>query len=133
MHEVLHTVTRPLLFRYKAIVDEKAGLLSLVTNKPEVKYNYKGSFATILDESLVRALTWRIVYKRIALRILKPLIQKEYREGFVLEWYFYDNLANYERSKMPFPKFYPNLISRVNIESETERWKQDNAQTGNGG
>jgi hypothetical protein len=24
-------------------------------------------------------------------------------------------------------------LSRVNIESETERWKQDNAQTGNGG
>ena len=124
VHEVLHTVTGPLLQANEGRIRSKQELLLLVETLPTVKDNYGGNFKTILDESLIRALT-----KCISLSPddagVQAHIQREYEEGFILIWYFYEKLVNdFEKSDLSFPDYFSRLIGEIDIDQERKRWAQ---------
>lgn len=126
VHEVLHTVTGPLLQESEDKICSKQALLSLVETLPTVKDNYGGSFKQILDESLIRALTKRISLSSYETGI-EAYIQQEYDEGFILIWYFYEKLVNeFEKSDLSFPDYFPELIGEIDMEHEQSRWAQSN-------
>ncbi|MCK4662803.1 MAG: DUF4932 domain-containing protein [Bacteroidales bacterium] len=123
IHEMLHSITRPLLLKNKAIIDSLSSLNDLVKEQPTIKNNYNSNFSIVLDESIVRALTWRIVYRNTDSEFVHKGIQREYKEGFILIWYFYEAFDDFENNKESLINYYKTLIFNIDINNEKQRWK----------
>ena len=116
--------TIPLLQANEDEIHSKQDLLLSVEALPTVKDNYGGNFKHILDESLIRALTKRISLFSYEAGV-QAYIQREYDEGFILIWYFYEKLVNdFERRDLSFPDYFPRLIGEIDIDQERNRWIQ---------
>lgn len=123
IHEMLHSITRPLLFENITIIDSLNSLNDLVKDKPTIKNSYNSDFGIVLDESIVRALTWHIVFINADKEFVNKGIQREYEEGFILIWYFYEAFNNFENNKKSLIDYYKTLISNIDINKEKQRWK----------
>jgi hypothetical protein len=114
----------PLLSEYSELIASKKGIASLVKNKTAVKF-YIEDVPCLIDDCLVRALMWRIASKHfLSEQITNSNVLREYKDGFILELYFYEALAKYEKSNKNFKEYYPTIISKININYEKRRWKE---------
>jgi hypothetical protein len=55
-------------------------------------------------------------------------MMEEWRSGWILEGFFYDELGRFERGRISLAKWYPKALDGLNPETELSRWKA--AQSG---
>ena len=49
---------------------------------------------------------------------------QEYRSGYTLEPFFYEQLSGYEKSNEPLGEYYPTMLRHLNVKDELARWEQ---------
>jgi len=127
-HEFLHAVTNPAVYAQDLTgKSEKARpvLEALRTTNAEGDFR---SPAALLDESLVRALSLRYGFPNATPEertALEADMLKEYRAGYVLERYFWETLADYEKTTQTLRQYYPVMLDSLNVLKEIRRWQAD--------
>lgn len=125
-HEFVHGITNSMSYdpRYKALQEPAAPLFELAKKQPDV-----GDIANLqnfLDENLVRAISLK--YRdngdaKLSQRLQEAMMQ-EYRSGYRLEPFFYEQLSGYEKSNEPLGEYYPTMLRHLNVKDELARWEQ---------
>lgn len=122
VHELLHTVLGSPLDQLASEVKYSSSLLNLVADLPTVVRN-GGQYDTVVEESLVRALTKRIGSQLYGEEGYVPHAAQEYREGWVLIWHFLEHLESaYEKGHQPLVTMLPEMIAAIDVCAETDRW-----------
>lgn len=103
-------------------------LLDAVRASPEVD-TAAASPAALFDECLVRAISirYRVPQDPSSGARRTAAMLAEYRNGFILERYFYEQLADYERSTQSLSEYYPRLLARLDAGQELQRWQAERA------
>ncbi|MFC1528885.1 DUF4932 domain-containing protein [Candidatus Latescibacterota bacterium] len=124
VHELLHELLHPVLDREQKIINSTSSLKSLVVNLPTVRDNYDGSYRRVVEESLVRAIEKRLALSFYEEKLVKQALNREYRQGFLLVWHFYELLKDsYEKDRYPLTDIVPTLLQRIDIQTEQRRWE----------
>jgi hypothetical protein len=55
-------------------------------------------------------------------------MMEEYRDGHVLERFFWEQLEAYERGGADIREYYPTMLSHLDPESELQRWNDATAK-----
>lgn len=53
------------------------------------------------------------------------MLTSEYKSGYILERFFYEQLGEYEKSKKPLREYYRVMLKRLDVEKEIGRWKHE--------
>ena len=125
-HEFLHAVTNPVVYgpateshrdRLDPLAAEGARALG-DDGKPLT------STAAFVDENLVRALSLRyLVPKRPDKeQALAGVVLSEWKQGYVLERFFWEQLAEFEKQGMDLRRYVPAMLAKVDAEAELKRW-----------
>jgi len=120
-HEPLHKIINPIVESNPKINARINDLLILSQEKLQGDYNDVNS---LLCESFVRTID-RILYARynnIPEDKLQEIVEDEYRLGHILSFYLMENLPVYEAGNKPLQEYYPELMTKINMEFETSRW-----------
>jgi len=125
-HEFVHSITNPMSYdpRYKALQESAEPLFKLA--KTQSGMNDLKSLQSFLDENLVRAISLKYLNngdQARSQRLLETMMQ-EYRSGYTLEPFFYEQLGDYEKSNEPLSEYYPTMLRRLNVKDELARWEQ---------
>jgi len=127
-HEFIHAVTNPAVYDPGlAEKSEKARPVLEALRAVKAEGDFR-SPAALLDESLVRAVSLRYRTAGATPEEVASLEQdmlKEYRAGYVLERYFWEKLADYEKSTQSLRKYYPVMLDSLNVLQEIRRWQAD--------
>jgi hypothetical protein len=49
---------------------------------------------------------------------------QEYRSGYRLEAFFYEQLGGYEKSNGPLSEYYPTMLKNLDMKYELARWEE---------
>ena len=117
-HEAAHHFTDPIVERYHSELERLSPLLALAQEQEgSVSYN-------VVEESLVRTidviLTGRLFNSPE--EKVRQRIENEYRLGFILCPYLYENLPAFEASDLSLEAYFPKLLSGLDVEKEKQRW-----------
>ncbi|MBT4485808.1 MAG: DUF4932 domain-containing protein [Candidatus Latescibacteria bacterium] len=128
VHELLHELLHPVLDREHKIIDNTSLLKTLVYELPTIRNNYEGSYRRVVEESLVRAIEKRLALSFYEEKLVKQALNREYRQGFLLVWHFYELLEDfYEKDSSPLKDIVPILLKRIDIQTEQNRWEHQNS------
>jgi hypothetical protein len=127
-HEFVHAVTNPAVYspatraqedRLRSLLDEANRALGGDSSLSSVE--------AFVDENLVRAVSLRYLAggrrDREREERLFRAMDDEYRSGYVLERFFWEQLAAYETSAADLRTYYPTMISHLDAASELKRWR----------
>ena len=125
-HEFVHGITNSMSYdpRYKALHEPAAPLFELAKKQPDV--GDVANLQNFLDENLVRAISLKYLDNGDPARsrhLLETMMQ-EYRSGYTLEPFFYEQLSGYEKSNEPLSEYYPTMVKQLNVKDELARWEQ---------
>ena len=122
-HEALHEVINPLTEENKALVTNYEYLKQLSKDRNDLGYE---DWESIVNESFVRTID--IALQREIFELTEEettkLIMNEYKLGFILCPFIYENLREFEESSQSIDEYFPAIISRLSIENETGRWNK---------
>jgi hypothetical protein len=125
-HEFVHSITNPMSYdpRYKALQGPAEPLFELAKKQPDV--GDLDSLQNFLDENLVRAISLKYLNNGDAARgqRLQEAMMREYRSGYTLEPFFYEQLSEYEKSNQPLGEYYPTFLKHLNVKLELARWEE---------
>jgi hypothetical protein len=127
-HEFIHSITNPLSYnpRYRKRLQRSQPLLDAARELPFIQKKYK-TIEGFFDECLVRAISLKYLDTGDAKRaaILHSAMTDEYKSGYILERFFYEQLGEYEKSKKSLQEYYPLMLKHLDVEKEINRWRQD--------
>jgi nitrite reductase/ring-hydroxylating ferredoxin subunit len=127
-HEFVHAVTNPAVYtqatrfldvRMRSLIQE--GVRALGDER-------LGSVEAFVDENLVRAVSLRYLAadKPERLLALSREMMEEYRAGYILERFFWEQLSLYEKAAdVDLRGYYPRMIARLDPDMELHRWSAD--------
>jgi hypothetical protein len=126
-HEFLHAVTNPAVYaaatdtladRLRPLVQEAVRALG----EPESRYR---TIAAFMDENLVRAVALRYFVPRRPEREaeLAAQMMDEWRSGYILVRFFWEQLSGYEQQPADLRQYYPRMVARLDPEAELRRWR----------
>jgi hypothetical protein len=125
-HEFVHGLTNSMSYdpRYKALQQPAEPLFELAKKQPDV--GDVANLQNFLDENLVRAISLKYRDNGDPARSqrLQETMMEEYRSGYTLEPFFYEQLSDYEKSNEPLSEYYPTILRRLNVKYELARWEQ---------
>jgi hypothetical protein len=125
-HEFVHGITNPMSYdpRYKALQEPAKPLYELAKKQPGV--GDLESLQNFLDENLVRAISLKYLDNGdpVRSRHLQETMMQEYRSGYTLEAFFYEELSGYEKTDEPLSKYYPTMLKSLRVKNELARWEQ---------
>jgi tetratricopeptide (TPR) repeat protein len=118
-HQYLHFLLDPLAVKYAALINEKAPLLGLARQAPNLGQDFKDDFPLFLTECLIRAVELRLdkPAKAAAEKSVKELTES----GLILVPYFFETLADYEKQQSSMSVSYKDMILGIDIGTEQER------------
>jgi hypothetical protein len=126
-HEFVHSITNPLSYdpKYQQERQGAARLFETARRLPDIGSSLTGLDA-YFDENLVRAISLKYLEKSDSQRAekLHKEMMQEYRQGYILERFFYEELSDYERSGQPLRLYYSRMLSRLDAENELKRWER---------
>jgi hypothetical protein len=130
-HEFLHAVTNPAVYgpAAKPLEERLCPLVAEGTRALDAETSRDPSVAAYVDEELVRTISLRYLTaaKRERLDSLTRAMLDEYRSGHILERFFWEQLADFERGSSDIRQFYPTMLERLDPEVELERWREARA------
>src|SRR5262245_32025366 len=127
-HEFVHAVTNPAVYtqatrfldvRLRSLIQE--GVRTLGDER-------LGSVEAYVDENLVRAVSLRYLAadKPERLLALSQEMMEEYRSGYILERFFWEQLSLYEKATdVDLRGYYPRMLARLDPDLELHRWSAD--------
>jgi hypothetical protein len=126
-HEFVHSITNSLSYdpQYKSLQDPAEPLFALAKTQPDTS-DLK-SLQSFLDENLVRAISLRYLDSGDPARTnhLQEALMKEYRSGYTLEAFFYEQLGEYEKTNQSLREFYPIMLRHLKVKDEMARWEHE--------
>jgi hypothetical protein len=117
-HEALHHVTNPLVDRLDTSTTRRFDdLFRLADSTSQAGYAQ-------FYEGFVRTLDKVISGKRFGKSdsVIASKITGEYKLGFVLCLSIYEQLKQYEASRMTFAEYFPKIIANIDVARERQRW-----------
>jgi hypothetical protein len=125
-HEFVHSILRPVSGNpaWRNLQMRAAPVFATVRTMPKIGGLYPDT-PTYLDENLVRAVTlkYRDTGKGALSAALRAQMTAEYRDGFVIEKFFYDRLEAYKRGTQTLAEFYPVMLAEFDAEKELAEWR----------
>jgi len=136
-HEFVHAVTNPLSYDPRhAGLQAPAGALVAEARKAMGEGAATKSIAAFMDECLVRAISLRYLARGDPARLarLENVMLEEYRQGYILERFFWERLADFEAKRESLAEAYPRMLAQLDAEAELDRWQAARAaKARNGG
>jgi len=130
-HEFVHSITNPLSYdpKYRSPEERAKALVDTARQIPDVASD-ADSIDKFFDENLVRAISLKYLDTGDAARDdrRRSNMLEEYRSGYILERFFYEQLSDYEKSGEPLRLYYPKMLARLDPAKELERWKLETAK-----
>ena len=113
----------PITKEHISILNKYEELLTISKEKNSLGYE---DWESIVNESFVRTIDVTLQRKLFDLNEenTNDLIMNEYKLGFILCPFIYENLPDYENSSESLDEYFPKLISKLNIENEISRWER---------
>jgi hypothetical protein len=126
-HEFVHSITNPISYdaQYKALQAPAQPIYEFAKTIKGV--GDLDSLQNYLDENLVRAISLKYLDDGTPAKSqrLHNEMMNEYRSGYILERFFYEQLSGYEKSKGSLADYYPAMLKQLDAKAELGRWKQD--------
>jgi hypothetical protein len=117
-HEALHHVLSPLTQKLDtSLTDRFKELYALATSRGHVGYGH-------IDEAFVRTIGCVLegrLFSEPDSTVLAN-VTNEYKLGFILCLPIYEQLKQYEASKLTFAQFFPRILTSIDVEREKLRW-----------
>ena len=125
-HEFVHNITSPMSYdpRLKALQVPAQPLFEIAKKQPDV--GDVANLQNFLDENLVRAICLRYLNNGDPARAqrLQQAMMQQYRTGYPLIPFFYEQLAGYEKSPLPLRDYYPRMLKDLRVKDELARWER---------
>jgi hypothetical protein len=117
-HESLHHVINPLVDALDSNTTNRfAGLFRLADSTSQAGYGqFYECFVRTLDKVICG---WRVAESD---SMVAAHVTGEYKLGFILCPAIYDQLKEYEKSRLPFVEYFPKIVANINVVGERERW-----------
>lgn len=127
-HEFLHAVTNPVVYG-PATEEHRARLDPLAAEGVKVLGDDGKPLTTtaaFVDENLVRALSLRYLVPKRPDReqALAAVAISEWKQGYVLERFFWEQLAEFEKQGIDLRRYIPVMLANVDAEAELRRWRE---------
>jgi len=126
-HEFVHSITNPISYdaTYKTLQEHAGPLYDVARTIPGI--GDVDSLQNFLDENLVRAISLKYLDDATPARSakLREVMMQEYRSGYILERFFYEQLGEYEKSGQGLSAYYPTMLKRLDAKYELASWKQE--------
>ncbi len=120
-HAYLHYVLDPLALKRANTMKRLQPILAAVEAAP-MDESYKRDVALLVTESLVRAIEARTLAGGKAPEAQRhEAVQAAMEEGFVLTQFFYERLAEFEKSPESLRTAYPNFLHDLDVDREKKR------------
>jgi hypothetical protein len=119
-HEALHHVLSPLTEQLDSNVTNRfRDLYALATSNGHLGYGH-------IDEAFVRTMGCILSGKLFGQSDSTVLanVTNEYKLGFILCLSIYEQLKQYETSRITFAQYFPKFIATIDVEREKQRWHQ---------
>ena len=117
-HTYLHYVLDPLALKRANTMARLSVLLPLVQKAP-LDDSFKHDISLLMTESLIRAIEARRLGSGKAPDAQRlQLVNDDMREGFILTRYFYDQLAEFEKTSIGLRDAYPDWLYYLNVDRE---------------
>jgi tetratricopeptide (TPR) repeat protein len=122
-HTYLHFVLDPLAASHGTSLKRLEPILLDIRFAPLAK-SFKQDIALMVNECLIRAIEARISIPRTDERAQLAYVQRSMEQGFVLTRYFYDALANFEKSGSGLKTVYGDMLHDLDLGSERKRARE---------
>jgi hypothetical protein len=131
-HEFVHAVTNPTVDTpaTEALRDQLGPLMEEglgVLRAPSSRYP---TLAAFVDENLVRTISLRYLVPRRPEREreLQLAMMGEWKSGYSLMRFFWEQLILYEQQAADLRQYYPTMLSRLDPANELARWRAARTQ-----
>ena len=115
---LIHLLDR-LSIRYRGEVAQKEVLSRFALFAPALDEAYKTDFELLVTKSLVKAIETRLDRAPAAKKLER--VNEAMREGYILTPYFFEALPRFEADNRNINKYYPDLISQIDLKKEAAR------------
>lgn len=120
-HAYLHYVLDPMALKRANVMKRLEPLLEAVKQAP-MEDAFKHDMALLVTESLIRAIEARTLQSGKAGETeRRQMVEADVDEGFVLTRYFYDALAQFEKSPLGLRDAYGDLLHDIDLGREKKR------------
>jgi hypothetical protein len=123
-HTYLHYLLDPLALKYPLAMQHLKPLLENVKGAP-MDESFRTDVSLLTTECLIRAIEARTTWTSKTPEVQKQqLVQQSVEQGFILTPYFYDALAQFEKSPTGLRTAYQDLINGINLGKEQKNAEQ---------
>ncbi len=122
-HTYLHFVLDPLAIVHGVSLKRLEPILLDIRTAP-LNTAYKDDISLMVNESLIRAIEARTAIPKSNESGREAYVQHAVEEGFVLTHYFYEALANFEKTSVGMKDAYGDLLHDIDLERERKRARQ---------
>jgi hypothetical protein len=123
-HTYLHYLLDPLALKYPLAMQHLKPLLENVKGAP-MDESFRTDVSLLTTECLIRAIEARTTWTSKTPEVQKQqLVRQSVEQGFILTPYFYDALAQFEKSPTGLRTAYQDLINGINLGKEQKNAEQ---------
>jgi tetratricopeptide (TPR) repeat protein len=121
-HQYLHYLLDSISAKHAGAYTEWAKLLPLVRNAPRLPVDFRNDVYWLATESLVQAVELRL--RKLSDADALAGLEAAERSGHIFTRFFYDALADFERSEPSIAIYFPELLREFDLASERARLKR---------
>jgi tetratricopeptide (TPR) repeat protein len=122
-HTYLHFVLDPLAASHGTSLKRLEPILLDIRFAP-LSRAFKQDIALMVNECLIRAIEARLTIPKSNERAREAYVEHSMEQGFVLTRYFYDALANFEKSSGGMKTVYGDLLHGLDLDRERKRARE---------
>lgn len=122
-HTYLHFVLDPLAASHGTSLKRLEPILLDIRFAPLAK-SFKQDIALMVNECLIRAIEARISIPKSDERARLAYVQRSMQQGFVLTRYFFDALANFEKSASGLKTVYGDMLHDLDLGRERKHARE---------
>ncbi|MBV8207249.1 MAG: hypothetical protein JO041_10685 [Acidobacteria bacterium] len=123
-HMYLHYILDPLAAKRPLAMKRLEPLLGAVTAAP-MDDSYKHNISLLVTESLIHAIeARRLLDGKAAEPARQEAVNGAEAEGYILTHYFYEAMANFEKSPVGLRDAFADMLAGINVEGERHRAQQ---------
>jgi tetratricopeptide (TPR) repeat protein len=118
-HAYLHFLLDPLSLQYSHVIAVKRPVFEVAAKAPRLPEDVKDDLPSWFGECTVRAVEIRL--KKMAPGEREGALQSDDLDGFVMVRPIFTQLAEYEKSELPFHQYFPDLVRAIDVKAEQTR------------